>query len=253
MTGAASLAKKMRYLRRPTCFKPFILMLAYFFFQQFSGTFVIVFYAIDIVSVAEVSIDPYKAIVMIAFTRFAAAILVSYVSRKYGRRPPSILSGVGTTVCMLVLAVYLYLKHLGSISQTTVDSLSWLPLTSLILYFFTSTLGFLTIPFAMAAECFPAKIRGLASGLITCIAYIFNFIIVKIFPAMLEGMSAHGLFFFYGMISLAGTVFIVTLLPETKGKTLAEIEEYFGKKRSVRRKPIIINEDVLEKDRMLSA
>lgn len=230
-TVMSQLAIKLKYLMQPTCMKPFVLILTYFFFQQFSGTFVIVFYAIDIVKDAGVKTDPYLAIVLIAFTRLVASILVSFLSKIYGRRPHSIVSGASMTLCMIALALYLFLINKGLVDTSTQEVLNWLPGALLVMYFFASTLGFLTMPFAMAAEVFPGKIRGTATGLITCLAYVFNFITVKIYPSMVNGMGKEGVFCFYGAMALVGTIFIVLFLPETKGKTLQEIEEHFGKKK----------------------
>lgn len=230
-TLTSRLVKKIKYLMRPTCMKPFILILTYFFFQQFSGTFVIVFYAIDIVKDAGVQMDPYLAIVLIALTRLIASVLVSFLSKIYGRRPHSIVSGAAMTLCMIALALYIFLINKELIATSMQESINWLPAALLVLYFFSSTLGFLTMPFAMAAEVFPGQIRGTATGLITCLAYVFNFITVKVYPSMVNNMGKEGVFCFYGAMALAGTIFIVLFLPETKGKTLQEIEEYFGKKR----------------------
>lgn len=230
-TFKSQLTKKIKYLLKPTCIKPFILILTYFFFQQFSGTFVIVFYAINIVLDAGVKMDPYFAIVMIALTRLISAVLVSFLSKIYGRRPHSIISGASMTICMITLALYLFLIKKGVIGNSTQESLSWLPVALLVFYFFASTLGFLTMPFAMAAEVFPGKIRGTATGLISCMGYLFNFVTVKTYPSMVNTMGKDGVFCFYGGMALLGTVFIVLFLPETKGKTLQEIEEYFGKKK----------------------
>lgn len=227
-------AKKIKYLTRANCLKPLSLIVTYFFFQQFAGTFVIVFYALNIVKEAGVEMDPYVAIVMIGLVRLFSAILVSYISKIFGRRPLSVLSGTGMTACMMVLASYILAQNQGKVSEDTQQSLLFLPVVLLLLYFLTSTLGFLPMPFAMAAEVFPAKIRGTATGLASGIGYFFNFITVKIYPTMISGIGREGVFFFYGSMSLAGTIFILTLLPETKGKSLQEIEEYFGKKPAKR-------------------
>lgn len=220
-----SCSAQLQQLLQPNCLKPFVLVLTYFFFQQFSGSFVVVFYAIDIVKQAGVTtLDPYTAIVAVALTRFFASILVSYLSKRYGRRPLSIVSGAGMTLCMITLALYLFLTT----NNNNNNNFSWIPIALLITYFFTSTLGFLTMPFAMAAECFPSRIRGTATGLITCAAYVFNFVTVKVYPNMVDAMHSEGVFGFYGGMALLGTIFIVACLPETKGKTLQEIEEYFS-------------------------
>ena len=56
------------------------------------------------------------------------------------------------------------------------------------------------------------------------------FLVLKLYPNMLEAMNKHGLFMFYAVMSLVGTIFVAIFLPETQGKTLGEIEEYFAKK-----------------------
>lgn len=224
---------KLRYLMQPICLKPFIILTGYFLFQQLSGSFVVVFYAIDIVEEAGVQMDAYVAIVVIALTRFIAAIIVTVISGKYGRRPMSILSGSCMTISMIILAIYLLLVKQEVIAKDNVNTLSWIPMMLLLIYFFTSTLGFLSMPFAMVAELYPSKVRGLASGLTVCFGYIFNFIVVKIYPAMAAAMHNYGIFSFYGAMSLIGTVFVLIFLPETRGKTLQEIEDLFSKKRTL--------------------
>lgn len=133
---------------------------------------------------------------------------------------------------MVALAAYILLVTEEHLAEDVIKTLSWLPVALLMMYFFTSTLGFLTMPFAMAAEVFPSKIRGMATGLLTCLAYSFNFVIVKMYPTMIRELGNYKLFFFYGMMGLLGTIFIVVFLPETKGKTLQEIEEYFSRSSS---------------------
>lgn len=227
LTNSNILAKKIKYFLKPVCFKPFLIMTAFFFFQQASGTFVIVFYAVDFVKEAGVSIDPFLAAIMIGFSRVVASILVGMVCRKYGRRPPTIISGAMMAIWMVSLSAYLYSIYLGIIDRETIENLNWLPVTLVILYFFTSTFGFLTIPFSMIAELFSTRARGLAGGLVACLCYIFNFIFVKTYTQMIDTMGKHGVFCFYGAMALVGTFFVSVFLPETKGKTLQEIEEHF--------------------------
>lgn len=227
------LVQKLHYFIKPVCLKPFVIMVLFFFFQQSSGTFVIVFYAVDFVKEAGVSIDPYIAAILIALARVIASMLLGPVCRRYGRRPPTIISGAIMTLTMVTLAAYIYSLSLGVVPTETQSRLNWLPVFLVIFYFFTATFGFLTIPFAMIAEMFPTKIRGFAGGLVACLNYTFNFIFVKTYQGMLESMGKHGVFAFYGGMALVGTIFVVIFLPETKGKTLAQIEEYFsgGRKR----------------------
>lgn len=220
------LISKISYLLQPHCLRPIGVVLTYFMFQQFSGIFVIIFYAIDIVNNAGVTYDPYITIVVIGIVRLFSAILPSFLAKKFGRRPLSIFSGIGMSLCLLPLSLYIYLKQTGAVKA---DNSTWLPLTLLLFYFITSSIGFLPLPFALAAELFPTKIRGTAAGLISGIGYFFNFVAVKVYPDMVLYLGRSGTFCFYGSMALIGTIFVYILLPETKGKSLKEIEEYFGK------------------------
>lgn len=238
--------KSFKYFLKPVCMKPFLILVAFFFFQQASGTFVIVFYAVDIVKEAGATADPYLMAILIALSRTIATLLVGMVSRTYGRRPPTIISGAIMTICMSALALFLYFDHSGAIPKDTVARLTWLPPTLIVMYFFTSTFGFLTIPFAMIGELYPARARDVAGGLTACLCYVFNFVFVKSYLGMVESMGKHGVFGFYGGMALVGTAFVFFFLPETKGKTLQEIEEYFSRrKRSGVAKP---HEKIILKD-----
>lgn len=216
---------KLRYIQRPVCWKPFLVLSGYFFFQQLSGSFVVIFYALTIVAQAGITMDAYLVIVLIAIARLISALLVTMASRKFGRRPLSLLSGAGMTISMILLAVYSQLLENGTVVDRSFWS--WVPLTLLLGYFFTSMLGFLSMPFAMVAEVYPTKVRGLLSGLTVCVGYVFNFAVIKTYPAMAAAMHNYVIFAFYGVVSLLGTVFVLFFLPETKGKTIEQIQEMF--------------------------
>nr|XP_023014782.1 facilitated trehalose transporter Tret1-like isoform X1 [Leptinotarsa decemlineata] len=217
--------RKINYLLKPESLKPMAIATAFFFFQQFSGTFAIIFYAIDIVENAGITFEPYMTIVVIGVVRLLSAILASFLSRSVGRRPLSIVSGIGMTASLLILTGLIFLKENGT------ENLTELSLVMLLGYFVTSSLGFLPIPFAVTAELFPSKIRGTATGLTSGLGYVFNFAAVKVYPDIVYFFGRKGVFSCYGVVALLGTVFVVTLLPETKGKSLQEIEAYFKRKR----------------------
>jgi hypothetical protein len=103
----------------------------------------------------------------------------------------------------------------------------WWPILALVMYILSSTVGFLTLPWAMIGEVFPARIRGPACGVTTCLAYVFSFVILKMYPEMKHAWGNHGLFTFYSTMAVAGTICMYLYLPETRDRTLQQIEEHF--------------------------
>jgi hypothetical protein len=88
-------------------------------------------------------------------------------------------------------------------------------------------LGFMTLPFAMMGEVFPAKIRGWACGASLFIANIFLFLAIKLFFQMKNWIGFHNVCMTYTSVIVIGTVFTYFYVPETRGKTLKEIEDFF--------------------------
>jgi Sugar (and other) transporter len=83
-------------LRRPEIYKPLAIINAFFAFQQFSGTFVIIVYATQFAAEAGAGLDKFLVTVLIGVSRVVATIFLAYfILDKYGRKPPSIFSGIG--------------------------------------------------------------------------------------------------------------------------------------------------------------
>jgi len=81
-------------------------------------------------------------------------------------------------------------------------------------------------------EIFPARVRGSAAGLATMINWSCSFIVTETFVSMKTAMTEAGVFWFYSAICVVGVLFVAKFVPETKGKTLDEVEAYFQPKLS---------------------
>lgn len=224
--AASGLRGVLSDLSRPECWKPLLIMNAFFLFQQLSGVFVVIFYAVGMVVEAGVAFDPYLMAVMIGAARLLVTLATGFLSNKVGRRPLAIVSGAGMSVCMISLATHLLLQSRGQLGL--VPALGpWLPAAALVTFILASTLGFLTLPWAMIGEVFPARVRGAAGGFTTCSAYLYSFAMIKAHPGAVRVLERHGVFFFYGVMSLLGTVFVALALPETQGRSLQDVQDYF--------------------------
>lgn len=114
----------------------------------------------------------------------------------------------------------------------------WLPTVAILGYIVMSTIGFLTVPWLMLGEVFPAEHRGTGGGLTMFCAYLIGFAVLKAYPGMTDVLQAHGTFMVYGVVSLLGTIFIILWLPETAGRTLADVEASFAGKKGPQERPL---------------
>jgi hypothetical protein len=218
---------RLIFLKRPEAYMPLLIMNALFFFQQFSGIYVVIMYTVTIVRETGVQVDGYLVTVLIGIARLVMSLTISYASTRCGRRLLLNISGVGMTLSVGLLAGFLILTHDEVIGPEKVRTFGWVPITALLLAVMMGTLGFMTLPFAMLGEVFPAKIRGWACGVTTFIGTIYFFLAVKLFPQMKYWIGFHNVCTMYTAVIAIGTVFAYFYLPETRGKTLKEIEDFF--------------------------
>ncbi|KAI5753727.1 hypothetical protein M8J77_002824 [Diaphorina citri] len=255
-------------LRRPEVYKPLIILNVFFLFQQLTGIYVAVSYTLDFVKDSGVTKNIGFIAVLLGALRLSVIFLGTCCSKTLGRRFTAIVSGVGMTPCLLLLAFDRYqnqirvqpgapilnspfflgpnltsssllntsLSKSAPLLNTTLYSISsqaaagqtsWVPLAAIILYIVFSTFGFFIIPWSLLGEIYPAKCRGMACAITACLAYLFNFAMVKYYPYMSRSIGSYGVFCFYGIMAFIGTIFVIIFLPETQGKTLTEIEQYF--------------------------
>lgn len=206
-------------MMKPEVYRPISIMIGFFAFQQLSGIFVIVVYAAKFATTVGVSMDPFLCVVYIGIARVLAGAIIGLSLDRLGRKTPTIYSAYLMAACMYGLAICL--------KYPLDERFLWLPTFLILTYVFTSTLGLLTIPFVMNAEIFPQKYRGFSSGITIAATYSICFICVKLYPWMVSDWGSFNVCIFYGTCSLLSVFYVRFMLPETKGKTLSEIENMF--------------------------
>ncbi|KAH8287033.1 hypothetical protein KR054_001011 [Drosophila jambulina] len=217
MSTAAS-ESLSQMIHRPEVYKPVLMMTTFFGFQQACGVVVIIVYAVQIAQQAGVTIDPVLVAVMLGIARIITTFFMSGIFEKWGRKPSGIFSATGMGFCMLLLAA-------GSWFPQTVGMIHWLPVLCIVAHIVFSTMGMLTLPFFMISEVFPQRARGSASGIAVFFGMILAFVMLKIYPNMEAALGTANLFAFYAGISFLAAAFIGVFVPETRGRTLEELEE----------------------------
>jgi len=91
-----------------------------------------------------------------------------------------------------------------------------------------SMLGMLQLPWIMTSELFPLRVRSVAVGVVSALAHLLIFASVKTFPGLLQTVGLPATLTMFSIASLAGALFAHFVLPETKDKTLVQIESEFA-------------------------
>lgn len=148
--------------------------------------------------------------------------LFSFAVDFSGRRPLLIISITGTTVTLLSNGIYLYLK---SCTNVDVDGLDFIPILSLLGFIILFSVGLNTIPLIMMGELFPTNVKAFA----LCLMDFYDNMIVtftsKFFHWSKDEFGMYVPFFLFTILSFIGLLFFIFLVPETKGKTLEDIQE----------------------------
>ncbi len=194
-------------------------------FQQFVGINVVLYYASSIFKNMGSSTDTsLLQTIIVGAVNLTFTVLAIFTVDKFGRKPLQIIGALGMAVSMVCLGFSFYFNNLGLVAlvfmltYTAFFAMSWGPVTWVLL-----------------SEIFPNSIRG-AMSIAVAAQWIANLIISWTFP-ILDGnpwltMHFHKGFTYwlYGIMSILAAIFVWKLVPETKGRTLEDMEKLWKKK-----------------------
>ncbi|MBN3283438.1 GTR10 protein, partial [Polyodon spathula] len=109
--------------------------------------------------------------------------------------------------------------------------LNWITLLSMMAFVSAYSVGFGPMTWLVLSEIFPAGLRGRAFAFTNCFNWAANLIVTLTFLDVIDTLSLSWTFLLYGAIAVAAVVFIYLLLPETKGKSLEEIDKELSGRR----------------------
>jgi major inositol transporter-like SP family MFS transporter len=149
-----------------------------------------------------------------------ATLVGIWLLDKVGRRPMMLTGLTGTTTVLLLIGIFSFMLK-GS------DALPYvmLTLTVTFLAFMQGAIG--PVLWVTLSEIFPLRLRGLGMGISVFFLWITNFFIGLMFPILLDKIGLSATFFSFAAIGFVAIAFVKKYLPETKGRTLEELEHYF--------------------------
>lgn len=195
-------------------------------FQQFVGINVVLYYAPEIFKTISSGTDTALLMtILVGVVNFLFTIIAVRTVDKYGRKPLMIIGALGMAVAMFSLGFVFFAGASG-----------YAALFFMMLYVASFAMSWGPVAWVLLAEIFPNKIRGRALAVAVAAQWISNYLVSLTFPMMndnsfLTEKFNHGFaYWIYGVMSVLATLFIMKFVPETKGKTLEEMEGLWKKK-----------------------
>lgn len=194
-------------------------------FQQGVGINVVLYYAGNIFRNMGASTDSsLLQTIVVGAVNLAFTVVAILTVDRFGRKPLMIIGSIGMAISMIALGFTFYLGHVGLLSlafmltYTAAFAMSWGP-----------------VCWVLLAEIFPNSIRG-ALSIAVAAQWIANWVVSLTFPMLNDNVwlteKFHNGFAYwiYGIIGILSALFIIKMVPETKGKTLEEMETVIAPK-----------------------
>nr|WP_256464017.1 sugar porter family MFS transporter [Halobacillus salinarum] len=194
--------------------------------QQITGVNSIMYYGTEILRDAGFATE---AALVANIANGVISVLATFVGiwllGKIGRRPMLLAGQIGTVGALLLIGIFSF----------TMEGSTALPyvIISLTVTFLAFQQGAISpVTWLMLSEIFPLRLRGLGMGVSVFVLWMVNFLIGFSFPILLEGLGLSTTFFIFAFLGVLAIAFVAKFLPETKGKTLEELEQYFRNYKS---------------------
>ena len=195
-------------------------------FQQFVGINVVLYYAPEIFKTLDLGTDAaLLQTIIVGIVNFLFTIIAIKTVDNYGRKPLMLIGAVGMAVAMISLGFAFYAEIGG-----------YAALICMMLYVAAFALSWGPVTWVLLSEIFPNDIRNKAMPIAVAAQWLSNWLVSASFPVVNENSYLVDTFnngfayWIYGVMSILAAVFVLKFIPETKGKTLEEMNSLWKKK-----------------------
>ena len=217
--SAAQQSARWSELLSPKLRAPMIVGVGLAIAQQITGINTVIYYAPTIFKAAGMSSASVAilASVGVGVVNVMLTLLAMQLIDRVGRRPLLLVSLAGMAASLVVLGLAFALPQLS-------DSLGWIAVVSLMIYVGSFAVGLGPVFWLILSEIYPLRIRGRAMSIGTATNWITNLVVALSFLTLTLVLGKPTTFWLYGVVSVSAWLFAFFLVPETKGKSLEEIE-----------------------------
>ncbi|KYN04151.1 PREDICTED: facilitated trehalose transporter Tret1-like [Cyphomyrmex costatus] len=189
-------------------------------FQQLSGSQAILQYAQIIFDKMDSNLEGKYFTMIIGVVQLTCTIICMFITDCSGRKLLLTISAIGSACSTAMVATYFHLQY----NYVDISNITWLPATGVILFIIMYGLGMSALPFTMASELFSMNVKALGTMIGMMTMAIAAFVVTNLYLIISEAAGVHTPFWIFTACSFVGALFTFFYIPETKGKTLEQIQ-----------------------------
>jgi sugar porter (SP) family MFS transporter len=207
-------------LFRPSLRMPLIVGVGLSVFQQITGINTVIYYAPTIFEFAgfKTAGSAILAGAGLGIVIWFVHVLAIFLMDRIGRRPLLLIGVAGQIFGLVTLGAAFQFHQLSSF-------IGYIAIGSLTIYAASFAIGLGPVFWLMISEIYPLKVRGVAMSVATVANWGMNLVVAVTFLTLVKVLGRPETFWLYGVIAIVAWVFFYRLVPETKGKTLEQIED----------------------------
>jgi sugar porter (SP) family MFS transporter len=212
----------MKGLFQPSLRMPLIVGLGLAVFQQITGINTVIYYAPTIFKFVGITAAGPAILAGAGLTMmmWCFHVLAIFLIDRVGRRPLLLCGVAGQILGLAILGAAFYFQQLASYKSDVA-------IGGLVIYVSCFAFGLGPIFWLLISEIYPLKVRGAAMSAVTVTNWAFNLAVAVSFLTLVGLLGNAGTFWLYGVIAIGAWIFFYLLVPETKGKTLEQIEAHW--------------------------
>ncbi|CAF4902161.1 unnamed protein product [Pieris macdunnoughi] len=221
----------IRTIKKKEFYKPIILMAHLNIITQFSGGTTMAVFAPSIIGKLIPQGDVAFWMVFLDTQRLISNFLAVYIMNKVKRRTMMFSTAGLCVISHIAIATYVLCRLMGWNYSSV-----WLPALLINIQYFTVAVGMVPLPNIIGGEVFPLQYRSIGGSISLATGGMFTFVVLLTFLQLMDNLGLHGTYYLYSVILIVNVFIVWLLLPETRGKTLQQIEDEF------RGKPLRLDE-----------
>ena len=231
----------IRQLKNSSNKKPLVIAIMLMFGQQFSGINAVIYFSVSIFEACHTSLDSFVENIILSSVLVVATGIATVIMDKLGRRILLVTSALVMIVALYGLGLYFYILKNHSLLAAKI---SFLPLFSVGTFVFFFSVGFGPIPWLMMSELFSPEAKGISTSISSATNWFLAFVVTQFFVPMKNVIGTAATFWMFASINLFIMTYCLYFVPETKGKTLEDIQNYFREPLEQDGEPILDNDSL---------